>query len=329
MKKRLVWIGAALSLGLFAAAIWVFIQPGFAIAEMQDYVARKTGRTLLVNGGARLEFFPELNVRLDDVFLSNPQGMDGNFARAASVRLPLQFSDLVRRKLKIRKIALTRPVFNFLIDRESHDSWGQDAKNVQDGEEKPEKAGDSGEPLILLVEDGSANFLDERNGQAFSLEDASTSVMIRTDGELDVQGTAALNNQFADIEAHVKSMWRVGRDGSPFDLTISAPALAVNFTGRLATGQGLSLAGAIDATSPDLRQLAKWLDSEIKGSAGLKNFSLAGALDSKGVVFTLSKPAPRWMAWWQMAISSLISAKYLASVPRFQRTCSPSPISCT
>ena len=68
-----------------------------------------------------------------------------------------------------------------------------------------------------------------------------------------------------------------------------APALAVNFTGRLATGQGLSLAGAIDATSPDLRQLAKWLGSEIKGNAGLKNFSLAGALDSKGVVFTLSK----------------------------------------
>ena len=44
MKKRLVWIGAALSLGLFAAATWAFINPNFAIAEMQDYVARKTGR---------------------------------------------------------------------------------------------------------------------------------------------------------------------------------------------------------------------------------------------------------------------------------------------
>ena len=289
MKKRLVWIGSVLSLGLFAAATWAFINPGFAIAEMQDYVARKTGRTLLVNGGASLELFPELSVRLDDVFLSNPQGMDGNFARAASARLPLQFSDLVRRKLKIRKIALTRPVFNFLIDREGHDSWGQDAKNTQGGEEKPDKAGDSKEPLTLLVENGSANFLDERNGQAFSLEDASANTTIGTDGELDVQGTAALNNQFADIEAHVKSLQRVGRDGSPFDLTISAPALAVNFTGRLATGQGVNLAGAIDATSPDLRQLAKWLGSEIKGSAGLKNFSLAGALDSKGMVFTLSK----------------------------------------
>ncbi|MBP9174837.1 MAG: hypothetical protein KBF54_09825, partial [Rhizobiales bacterium] len=60
MKKRLVWIGVALFLGLFAAGIWVFIQPGFAVAEVQDYVMRKTGRTLLVNGGARLEFLPQL-----------------------------------------------------------------------------------------------------------------------------------------------------------------------------------------------------------------------------------------------------------------------------
>ncbi len=289
MKKRLVWIGAALSLGLFAAATWAFINPGFAIAEVQDYVARKTGRTLLVNGGAKLEFFPQLSVRLDDVFLSNPNGMDGNFARAASAHLPLQFSDLVRRKLKIRKIVLIHPVFNFLIDREGRDSWGQDAKNTQGGEKKPDKADDSKEPLTLLVENGSANFLDERNGQAFSLEGASANITIGADGELDVQGTAALNNQFADIEAHVKSLRRVGQDGSPFDLTITAPALAVNFTGRLATGQGLSLAGAIDATSPDLRQLAKWLGSEIKGSAGLKNYSLAGALDSKGAVFTLGE----------------------------------------
>ena len=139
------------------------------------------------------------------------------------------------------------------------------------------------------MESGSASFLDERSGQAFSLEDASAKIVIGEDGELVVQGTAALNNQFADIEAQVKSLQRVGEDGSPFDLTITAPALTVNFTGRLATREGINLAGAIDATSPDLRQLAKWLGSEIAGSTGLKNFSLAGALDSKGAVFNLSK----------------------------------------
>ena len=107
MKKRLVWIGAVLSLGLFAAAAWAVTHPGFAIAELQDYVARKTGRTLVVNGGARLEFFPRLGVRLDDVFLSNPQGMDGNFARAANARLPLQFATSSGANLKSGKLPLS------------------------------------------------------------------------------------------------------------------------------------------------------------------------------------------------------------------------------
>ena len=98
-----------------------------------------------------------------------------------------------------------------------------------------------------------------------------------------------LKGQLARIEAHVKSMRRVGGDGSPLDLTVTSPALTVNFTGRLSTAEKLNLAGAIDATSPDLRLPAKWLGSEINGNTGLKNFSLAGTLDSKGVVFSLAK----------------------------------------
>ena len=36
MKKRLVWIGVAIALGLFAAGAWAFIQPGFAVTALQD-----------------------------------------------------------------------------------------------------------------------------------------------------------------------------------------------------------------------------------------------------------------------------------------------------
>lgn len=289
MKKRLIWIGVVLSLGLFAAAAWSVTHPGFAIAELQDYVARKTGRTLVVNGDASLEFFPRLGVRFDNVFLSNPRGMDGNFAHATNARLPLQFADLFRRKLKIREITLVHPVFNILIDREGRGNWVDGGKGIQGEAGKSDTNVNAKEPLTLRVENASANFLDERNGQAFALEKATANITIGSETELDVLGTAMLNGQLAYIEAQVKSMRRMGQDGSPLDLTISAPALAVNFTGRLATAEKLNLAGAVDATSPDLRLLAKWLGSEIKGNAGLKNFSLAGALDSNGVVFSLAK----------------------------------------
>ena len=289
MKKRLVWIGAVLSFGLFAAAAWSVTHPGFAIAELQDYVTRKTGRTLVVNGDARLEFFPRLGVRFDNVFLSNPQGMDGNFAHAANARIPLQLADLFRRKLKIREITLVHPVFNILIDREGRSNWVDDGKGAQGGIAKSGTVADPKEALVLRVENASANFLDERSGQAFSLEDATANITIGHETELDVFGTALLNGQLARIEAQVKSVRRVGGDGSPLDLTVTSRALTVNFTGRLSTAEKLNLAGAIDATSSDLRLLAKWLGSEIYGSTGLKNFSLAGALDSKGVVFNLAK----------------------------------------
>ena len=75
----------------------------------------------------------------------------------------------------------------------------------------------------------------------------------------------------------------------------------MNFTGRLGTHDGINLAGAIDATAPDLRLLAKWLGSDVRGNAGLKNFSLAGAMDLRGAVFNLAKATSLWTAWLRMA----------------------------
>ena len=319
MKKRLIWIGAVLSLSLFAAAAWALTHPDFAVAQLQEYALRKTGRTLVINGGAELEFFPRLSVRLNDVFLSNPPGMDGNFARASSARIPLQFADLLSRKLKVREITLVRPVFNFLIDAGGKGSWVADGNGAGGGLAKTTDDVRTKEPLFLLIESGSANFLDERNGQAFSLADATVKVTIGDDTELDVQGTAALNGQLARIETHVKSMRRVSQDGSPLDLTITSPALTVNFTGRLATAEKLNLAGAIDATSPDLRLLAKWLGSEISGTTGLKNFSLAGALDSKGVEFNLSKAS---IALDGMVANGDVGLDLTRKIPRLSATLS-------
>ena len=317
MKKRLVWIGVALALGLFAAGGWAFIQPGFAIVEAQDYVLRKTGRTLLVNGGAQLEFLPRLGVRLNDVFLSNPEGMEGNFARAASAHLPLHLADLIRRKLKIREIALDQPVFNFMIDRQGRGSWTADGGGG--GEAAEGEASNGKDALSFLVENGSAGFVDERSGQAFSLSDVSARITIGEEGGLAVQGSAAINKQFAMIEAQVKSLERLGAEGSPFDLTVTAPTLTVNFAGRLATQEGLSLAGAIDATSADLRRLSKWLGAEITGSSGLKNFSLAGALDSKGAVFNLAKAS---VALDGMVANGDLALDLRAKTPRVSATLS-------
>ena len=287
MKKQFVWVGAVVFLGLFAAAVWGFTHPSFVTSQLQDYVMRKTGRTLAVNGGTSLTFFPKLSVRLDDVSISNPNGMGGAFAKAGHADLPIAFGDLFRREIKIREMTLNNARFNFLIDAAGRVNWIAD--EAGGSSEKSDKTGKAKEPLNLLIENGSANFLDERNGQAYSMGNATGIVRVGDDSELDISGTAAINSQFATIEAHLKSMGRVAEDGSPADIAIKAPALTLNFDGRLGTQDSVNLVGTLEAASPDLRILSKWLGNEIGGKAGLKNVTLSGALDSLGSVVNLKK----------------------------------------
>ena len=285
MKKQFLVVGMVVFLCLFAAAAWAITHPSFAIAQLQDYVVRKTGRTLLVNGGAKLELFPTLSVRLDDISISSPPGMNGNFLTVDHANIPIVVSDLFRRKIKIRELTLNNPRSNFLIDAASHANWAPDQGEADSG--KSDKTDKSKEPLRLFVENGAANFLDERSGQAFAFENASGEIAVGADDELDISGTAAINSQFATLDAHFNSLRRVNEDGSPADISVKAPALDLTFSGRLGTRNALSLVGMLEATSPDVRVLSKWLGSEIGGKSGLKNFTLNGALDSMGAVFGL------------------------------------------
>ncbi len=287
MKKQFVWVGAVVFLCLFAAAVWGFTHPNFVISQLQDYVMRKTGRQLVVNGGAKLAFLPQLSVGLDELSISNPNGMDGTFVRVDHADLPITFGDLFSRKIKIRDVTLTNSRFNFVIDGAARVNWT--AAGAAGSAAKSDKTGNANEPLDLHIENGSANFLDERNGQAYAMGSVTGIVRVGGDTGLDISATAAINSQFATLDAHLESLGRVAEDGSPADIAIKAPALSLNFDGRLGTRNSLNLVGTLSAASPDLRLLSKWLGNEIGGKAGLKNFTLAGALDLLGPAARLSK----------------------------------------
>ena len=293
MKRQYVLWGATFFLCLLVAVGWAVTHPGFAIYQLQDYVAQKTGRTLLVKGGATLEFFPQLAVRLNDVAISNPDGMEGEFAQADDASLPVRFSDILRRKLKIENITLTNPHINLLIDTRGQGNWIFAESNAAGSAGKSDKTPSSKKPLKLYLENGSINYRDERNDQAFAIANAAVAVDVGEDDELDISGTAAINAQFSEIAAHIKSLRRVAEDGSPADITLKAPALELSFSGRLGTRKALGLVGSLDASTPDLRLLAKWIGSEIPGSKGLKKFAVAGAIDSTGSAFKLVKATLR------------------------------------
>lgn len=289
LKKNYLLTGTLLSLLFFALAIWAFTHPGFATSQLQDYVMRKTGRSLIVNGGVSLQYLPQLSVRLNNVVISNPDGMEGSFAQADLVELPIQLGDLLRRRLRIRDIRLTNPQFNLLVDGKNQSNWIA-VKSSGGGKSNNAILNPSlNEALNMHVEGGTFSFTDERHAVTFAIGNATADVVVTEEAELSISGTASVNSEFSQIEAHIKSLQRAAADGSPADINVQASAMSVNFSGRLGTRIGPNLAGSLVVSASNLRRLAKWLGTEIGGRAGLKDFMLSGAMDFSGNALTLSK----------------------------------------
>lgn len=271
-------IGAGLAaVGLAGTAAAWALSPDFAVGQLQAYVAERSERSLTVSGGAHVEFTPSLAIRLDDVTLSNPEGMEGQFVSAKSLRLPITYTDLMQRQLPVGRVTLTDASFNFIIDGEGRANW-------TDASGKSDK---NGSALSLVLDNASAAFLDQRHGQAFSISKIDAAAEVSDAGEVTLRGSAAIAGQRAKFDAYVKSPARAAGEGSPATLNFESPLINVSFDGRLAAKGELGLAGQVTASAADLRSAARWLGAVPGGEPGFRDFSLTGQLDGAAKTFKL------------------------------------------
>jgi AsmA protein len=69
---------------IIALLLVIGIPSGFLTAEIKERVERETGYKLAINGGAKIDLWPSLNIRLNDVTLQDPKDRDINNRFAAS-----------------------------------------------------------------------------------------------------------------------------------------------------------------------------------------------------------------------------------------------------
>ena len=272
MRRQYMWAGLA---GVILAAViglWLVLSPGWALALVKDKMTRGLGRELSVAAGAQIEFSPDLALRLDRVSLAGASLMDEPFITASSLRVPLTVSGLFSHSLDLSQIKLVDAEIGLIIDEMGRTSWPET--------QTPEPA--SGR---LLLENAAIRFFDRRSGQAFAVNGANMAVDISATGELTVNGAATINHQHAKLQAYVKNVARVSATGSPAELAMESPALSANFNGRLATANGLSLAGTVALSGPDLRGALRWAGGAPGGTLGLKTFNLTGGLDATARAF--------------------------------------------
>ena len=274
MRSLHVWAGVPILALVIGLGGWVVLTPNWAIAVVEAQALRNLGRALTVDGGAHLEIVPELALRLDQVSLAGPPGADDPFISAAALRLPLRFSNLFTHQLELRHITLVDPEINLSVDEMGRGSW-------------PDQAGAEPAAADFFLENATVRVADKRNGQSFAFDKAGLAASISEAGELTIGGTAVINDGLARLQAYVKNVARVSAGGSPAELTLTAPALSVDFSGRLVTAGAIGLAGTITVSGPDLRAGLAWTGSAPGGQRGLKAFSLSGGLDATGRAFAV------------------------------------------
>ena len=279
MQRIYVMSAATVVLVIAALAAGFGLSTGWAVKALQDEALARLGRTLTIKDGVSLEFSPRLVLRFEGVELGNPDGFEGAFVRARSLRIPVSLADILQRRIAGR-FELEAPEISLEVNLRGDVSWAGPGK----GPALPISES-------FVVENGTVRFYDQRNQQSIIVSKARLMISLSPEGELTADGNAMLGGRLSGITAYIKDVGRVAETGSPFDLSIAAPPLKAAFNGRLSTRGALNLAGKLALDGPSLRETAQWINMPIPGARGLGQFSISGTLDSQGIDFTLNNAA--------------------------------------
>jgi len=292
----------ALLAGLVFAATRL-LSPRFVTDRIVAAVKERTGRDLTIAGGARIGFWPRLSVRLDDVTLSNPPEMGGGaFLKVAEIDLEVEARPLLQRRLEVKRIYMRRPQVNLLVDRKGRQNWdfstaaggsgsaGGGSAAGPDGDSPAPRDGKGGNPAgnlldevriaPILIEEGKVSYLDERDGTTFTASDVNLRVSLPTpDSPLSLKGSAVWRRQPVKFALFVKAPQKLATGGSPLEASIDAARLKAGYAGLATLRSGFELAGHLEASTPSLRGLMRWLGVDMPQGRGLESLSVRGGLD--------------------------------------------------
>lgn len=275
--RRLVWGGAALVLLAVITVGWVLLSPGWAISAIGSAAESALGRSFSAKGGATLGFSP-LSIRIEQASLSGLEPED-SFITAKSLTIPVSLGQLFSRAPDLAGMTLTEAEIALVIDEEGRVSW-----------DLPDTA--AGRPMNITLEQSTIRYFDARNKQSLLLSNVDGLLVIDAQGGVSFSGSSVINSRVLRLDATLKSLARVNRDGSPFDVAVSGDIATANFSGMVSTANLLSLAGPVNITSPSPASALQWLGIALPEGAKLPGpLSVDGALDSAGRAFAIHKAA--------------------------------------
>ncbi len=273
MKRIYTFVFAGLIILTLAVTSWLLgIVPGLAAKTIQNETVRRTGRTLMIKGGASLQFSPQLGIALHDVSVSGASTNSEPVVMATTLLVPASFFQLLSLQVSNQEIELEEPIFTVQFD-----ATGQ--SNIIGGE-----AADDTQvavlPLRIRFQNGVFKYIDEPNAKVFTVADVEGLADLDAQNEVHINAAMTVAGERTHIAANLKSLSRAFHDGSPFDFNLDAVGASISYGGRIVARQGLDLAGQLRVDTNNATRLFKWLGLDFHGIGSNVLFSLTAAVES-------------------------------------------------
>jgi AsmA protein len=280
MRKFILAILAVAAVIIVAAGIFLTSRIRAVSAELAQRVESQIGVQVASSGLPGISLWPRFSVSLGNVVLAAPKSVSsGPLATIETMRIVPAGGVFGLGDDGIAEVILERPSINLVVSAEGRANWNYGAT--------PQ----AGEPsqFPLRINEGRIAFLDERSGAAAEITNVESQVALAGPAdEFTAKGAFVWNQRRAAFTLFLKSPQRVAEDGSPTDLTLEAPGLAFQFSGRAAVTTGLELDGQAELQGTDLSLAASWFGASLPAGMNGAHFELAGAVEtsSKGLAFT-------------------------------------------
>lgn len=280
MRKPLLIALAVAGIVVIAAGLLVTSRIRSVSADLAQRLEARTGVQLTTSGLPGISIWPRFSVSFGNVVIPAPKGSSSPaFAKVETLRVVPADGLFGFGENGIAEIVLEQPSIDLVIGSDGRANWNY---GVSEQEGEPEG-------IALRIVNGRIAYLDERSGTALALANVEAAgALAGPADELNARGAFIWNERRATFTLFLKSPQRIAEDGSPGDLTLQAPGLNFQFSGRTAISKGFELDGQSEIKSTDLGLVASWFGATLPMGLNGARFELAGAVDSsaQGLLFT-------------------------------------------
>jgi len=307
MKLNWKWIGIGVGgvVGVLVLAVVLFIAffpKELAAREAERRIEEATGRDLVLGNNIEVSFWPALGFSVDNASLSNPEGFnnparrggvdaaEAPFIAANRIVFAVKVMPLLRGAIEVKQLIFEGAQVNMVAHEDGANNWTFPTEETAEDQTTLE---DLRLDDVRLT-DGTITFQGAEGEEPLVLGDVDASLALESlDTPAQLQAALDYRGQRMNIDAEIGLPRAVLEKGeTPITARVNAAPLEASFDGTFNSENG-ALAGALEASGANLRNLLAWMGSPMGEGGGFRNYSLNAQMQRQGETTRLTNATVR------------------------------------